>query len=112
MTLLARLLLLGALGAALASPVPLHAAGHPDGHPWPKIELYTTDWCPHCVQAKAFFDQRQIPYTFYDIEKSREAAFRKRHLAPGAGVPVVVIDGTVIPGYAPKAFLTALELDE
>jgi len=79
---------------------------------WPSVELYTTDWCPYCIKAKAFFDRRKIPYKLYDVEKSREAAFRKKTLAPGAGVPVVVIDGTVIRGYSEKAFRIALELDE
>ena len=59
-----------------------------------------------------YVDQRHIPYTLYDIEKSREAAFKKQCIAPGSGIPVVVIDGTIIQGYSKKAFLTALELDE
>ncbi len=103
------LLLVAVLLILLSNPA---SAAHPDGSPWPKVELYTTDWCPHCVQTKAFFDRRGIPYTLYDVEKSREASYRKKLIAPGTGVPVVVIDGIVIPGYAPKAFLTALDLDD
>ena len=92
--------------------LPPQAYAGDDASPWPKVDLYTTDWCPYCIKAKAFFDQRQIPYTLYDIEKSREAAFKKERIAPGAGIPVVIIDGTIIRGYSKKAFLTALDLDE
>ncbi|PLY00081.1 MAG: NrdH-redoxin [Desulfuromonas sp.] len=81
-------------------------------HQWPTIELYTTAWCPYCLKAKAFFDERNIPYIVYDIEKSPEAAAKKEQLAPGTGVPVVVIDDIVICGYSKKAFISALELDE
>lgn len=81
-------------------------------HQWPTVELYTTAWCPYCLKTKAFFDERKIPYIVYDIEKSPEAAARKKLIAPGTGVPVVVIDGTVICGYSQKAFISALELDE
>jgi glutaredoxin len=95
----------------LLVPAQLSAA-EPETKDWPKVELYTTDWCPYCLKARNFFEQRGIPYKIYDVEKSREAAFKKKRLAPGAGVPVVVIGDTIIPGYSVRSFLTALELDE
>ena len=37
----------------------------------PKVELYTTSWCPWCKKARAFFRSRGIPFVEYDIEKTR-----------------------------------------
>lgn len=37
------------------------------------IVVYGTAWCPDCVRAKAFLDQRGIPYTWVDIEQDEAA---------------------------------------
>ena len=36
----------------------------------PKVELYTTSWCPWCKKAKVFFRSRGIAFIEYDIEKA------------------------------------------
>lgn len=88
------LVLLLLLGAAAAAP---------------RVELYTTSWCPYCQKARDFFRSRGIAFTEYDIEKDREAALRKRRLDNSSGVPFVVIDGRGIHGYSEAAYDTALK---
>lgn len=77
--------------------------------PSPKVELYTTSWCPYCQSARDFFRSRGIPFTEYDIEKDANAAARKNQLDSRRGVPFAVINGRGIHGYAPAAYERALE---
>ena len=74
----------------------------------PKVELYTTSWCPWCKKAKSFFRSRGIAFVEYDIEKDKEAARRKTQIDPLTGVPFAVINGKGISGYNVKAYNNAL----
>lgn len=84
----------------LLAAAPLRAAG-------PTVEIFVTSWCPYCVKAKAYFDGKGIAYTAYDVEKDMAAA--KRFQSYGQrGVPLVVINGTAIPGYSVAEYEKAL----
>ena len=74
----------------------------------PKVELYTTSWCPWCKKAKAFFRSRGIVFVEYDIEKDKAAASRKAQIDRQKGVPFAVINGKGIHGYSEKAYNNAL----
>jgi glutaredoxin-like YruB-family protein len=74
----------------------------------PKVELYTTSWCPYCQKARDFFRSRGIAFTEYDVEKDKEAALRKKKLDNRNGVPFVVIDGRTVHGYSDAAYEAAL----
>lgn len=74
-----------------------------------KVVLYVTDWCGYCRKTKAFFDARGIPYVEHDIEKDAQADKEFERLG-GRGVPLVIIDDTVIRGYSEEAMKTALGL--
>lgn len=74
----------------------------------PSVEIYVTSWCPYCKQAKQYLSSRGISFTEYDIEKDREAMIRKHELSPKGGVPVAVINGKVIIGFASDAYDDAL----
>ena len=75
----------------------------------PKVELYTTSWCPYCDKARDFFRSRGIPFTEYDIEKDNAAAARKNKLDKKRGVPFVVIDGRRMHGWSEAAYEQAYE---
>jgi len=74
----------------------------------PRIELYTTSWCGWCKKARAWFQARGIPYTDHDIEADGAALERRLGMGGGQGVPVAVIEGKVVRGYAPAAYEAAL----
>ena len=74
-----------------------------------EVEIYTTSWCHYCEQTKRYFRSRGIRFKEYDIEKDRAAARRHRRYNPRGGVPVTVINGQPIIGYAPDAFGRALQ---
>ena len=75
----------------------------------PKVELYTTSWCPYCEKAREFFRSRGIFFTEYDIEKDKSAAARKNQLDKKKGVPFVVINGRGIHGWSAAAYEQASE---
>jgi mycoredoxin len=84
------------------NPPPDYAALH-DG----KVILYATSWCGYCKKARQFLDQKKIPYFEYDIEKSEEGKRQYRALG-GSGVPVLLVNGSVIKGYSPSEILANL----
>ena len=73
------------------------------------VEIYTTSWCRYCQDAKNYFQSRGIGFKEYDIEKDLKAARRHKRYNPRGGVPVTVINGRPIVGFAPAAFAQALE---
>ena len=75
----------------------------------PKVELYTTSWCPYCQKARDFFRSRGIPFTEYDIEKDKAAAARKNRLDKKKGVPFAMINGRGIHGWSAAAYEQALQ---
>lgn len=72
------------------------------------VEIYTTSWCRYCRDTKRYFRSRGMAFKEYDIEKDRAAARCHRRYNPRGGVPVTVINGQPIVGYAPEAFARAL----
>lgn len=63
--------------------------------------IYGAEWCGYCHQAKKFFEQKEVPYTYHDIEKEPEAAkeLMEKMGGPVTGVPVLDVNGTIITGY-------------
>jgi glutaredoxin len=75
----------------------------------PKVELYTTSWCPYCEKARDFFRSRGISFTEYDIEKDKNAAARKNKLDKKNGVPFVMINGRGYHGWSAAGYEQAYE---
>jgi glutaredoxin len=72
------------------------------------VEMFATSWCGYCKKAREFFAARGIAITEYDIETDVAAARRKQEIYPSPGVPLVVINGKPIQGFAPYAYEQAL----
>ena len=72
------------------------------------VELYATKWCGYCRKAREFFQARGVTFVEYDIETDAEAAQRKQEIDIRPGVPLVVINGQPIHGFAPQAYERAL----
>lgn len=63
------------------------------------IQIYTTNWCPYCVNAKRLLTEKGMKYEEINIEEkgmSREDLF---DLTGGRSVPQIVIDEKPIGGY-------------
>lgn len=63
-----------------------------------KVEIYTSNSCIYCHEAKEFLQEKNVPYVEHNISKDIEA--RKTLMAKGyRGVPVIIIDDEAIVGF-------------
>ena len=63
------------------------------------ITIYSTPTCVYCNAAKTFFKQNNVAYTEHNV--ATDAAQRKDMIDKSGqmGVPVIIIDGTMIIGF-------------
>ncbi|WP_413869006.1 glutaredoxin 3 [Albidovulum sp.] len=64
----------------------------------PRVEIYTTPWCPYCVAAKRLLERKGAPYEETDV--SRDPALRSA-MTQRAGrytVPQIFIGGRHVGG--------------
>lgn len=71
------------------------------------VVLYATHWCGYCQKKRDFLSQHNIKYTEYDIEASQDGLQEFEALG-GKGIPLVLVKGRVVEGYAPNAILKVL----
>jgi glutaredoxin 3 len=65
----------------------------------PKIEVYTTNYCPYCTKAKKLLELKGAKYKEIDISDDDEARTALVQKAGGARtVPQIFIDGKHIGG--------------
>jgi len=78
-----------------------------------KIEIYTTEYCPFCVRAKALLKSKGVTFEEIDVSDDQEARERMIELSGGRRtVPEIFIDGKIIGGYDElKALDNAGKLD-
>lgn len=74
------------------------AAPEPD-----RITMYSTDWCPHCKNARNYFSAKGIRFTEYNVETS-ETGRKEYEALGGGGVPVIVVGSKVMRGFSAKSF--------
>lgn len=86
------------------------AVVEPAGRTWPKVEIYTTSWCPACRVAIGYLQEKKVPFTLYDIEKDPEAEARFRGMSLRGAVPFAVIGEEKILGFDPQVYGKALGL--
>jgi len=66
----------------------------------PKVEIYTTNWCPYCAMAKSLLDDKGVAYS--EIDVTDDPARRNEMVARAGGrrtVPEIFIDGKIIGGF-------------
>ena len=65
----------------------------------PPVEIYTTPYCPYCLDAKALLKKKNVSFTEIDVSRDRE--LRRKMTARAAGrttVPQIFIGSTHIGG--------------
>jgi glutaredoxin len=67
------------------------------------ITMYSTDWCGHCKNARAYFASKGIRYNEIDVEKS-EAGRKDFEGFGGGGVPLIVVGDKTMRGFSAKRF--------
>lgn len=76
-----------------------------------KVEIYSTANCHFCHAAKAFFDEKGVEYTDYNVGTDPEKRAEMLDMTGQMGVPVIVIDRKdVVIGFDQKALTKFLEI--
>ena len=66
----------------------------------PKTEIYYTNWCPYCHQAKALLDRKGVDYVGIDLtHASPEEIQEMRERSGRTSVPQIFIDDQHIGGF-------------
>jgi len=71
----------------------------------PKVQIYTTQWCPYCHAAKSLLDSKGVPYEEVDADNPdvRMAMVERAH--GRRTVPQIFIGDTHVGGYDDMAAL-------
>ena len=63
------------------------------------VEIYTWQFCPFCIRAKALLNAKQVHFTEYSIDRDEEARRKMAIKADGRkSVPQIFINGQGIGG--------------
>ncbi|WP_345976700.1 glutaredoxin domain-containing protein [Sulfurimonas sp. HSL3-7] len=73
-----------------------------------EVRILTTSFCPYCTRTKNFLRQNGIRFSEYDIHGSEKGKALYEKLG-GRGVPVLIINNTVIHGYNESKMQKALK---
>jgi len=60
--------------------------------------MYTTPWCPYCMQAKILLGEKGAPYEDIDVSADPELRLQMTELSGRHTVPQIFIDDTLIGG--------------
>lgn len=72
------------------------------------IKIYSTPSCPLCLLAKKYFNDKNIPFEDFNVAIDPLKAKEMIDISGGTSVPVIVIDGNVIPGFDKEEIEKAL----
>ena len=75
----------------------------PEGGGAMSVTMYSTDWCGHCKNARAYFASKGISYRDIDVEKSESGRKEFKELG-GGGVPLIIVGDKVMRGFSAKSF--------
>ncbi len=75
-----------------------------------KVIVYSTSTCPHCIQAKKFFDDNRIQYENFDVSIDSSKIDEMVKKSGQMGVPVIDIEGAIIVGFDKTKILKLLEI--
>ena len=63
------------------------------------IQLYSLEWCPYCIKAKALLKAKDIPYRETDVTHDREQALEMIERSGRNSVPQIFLDDEFVGGY-------------
>ncbi|OGY44773.1 MAG: NrdH-redoxin [Candidatus Buchananbacteria bacterium RIFCSPHIGHO2_01_FULL_39_14] len=65
----------------------------------PKVTIDTTPTCPYCTMAKNYFKEKNINYAEIDVAADPKEAQAMIEKTGHLGVPVIIINDTIIIGF-------------
>jgi len=76
-----------------------------------QVIMYSTKWCPYCIQARAFFAKNGIPYYDYNVNDGGQGEKQFTNLG-GGPVPQFIIKKQLIRGLQTKRLTRLLNIKE
>ncbi len=64
-----------------------------------KIKIFTTDYCPYCVRAKAYFKDQNVPYEEINLSQDPEELMALKERTGLRTVPQIFVDDVLVGGY-------------
>ncbi len=64
-----------------------------------KVEIYTTKFCPYCVQAKEFFRQKGIAFQEIDLTGKWDELEALKERTQFRTVPQIFVNDVFVGGY-------------
>ena len=65
----------------------------------PPVEIYTTPYCPYCLDAKALLKKKNVAFTEFDVSRDRDLRVKMVERANGrTTVPQIFIGATHVGG--------------
>lgn len=64
----------------------------------PKIEIYSSQWCPFCVRAKMLLGSKQVEYTEIDVDQQPQQRALMTERTQRTSVPQIFIGSTHVGG--------------
>jgi glutaredoxin 3 len=71
----------------------------------PKVQIYTTQWCPYCNAAKSLLQQKGVEYEEIDAESPDDRASMMQRANGRRTVPQIFIGDTHVGGFDDMAAL-------
>ena len=66
------------------------------------LQLYVKTWCPWCVRAKAFLEEKGYQYEEIDVEADPKAYAEMIRLSGQRLTPTLVVGEKVLPDFGPE----------
>ena len=74
------------------------------------VTIYSTPTCHFCQLAKEFLREKSIAYSEFDVAHDLERRQEMIQKSGQMGVPVIVVDDTIIVGFDRERLIAALGL--
>jgi glutaredoxin len=68
-----------------------------------KVVIYGATWCHTCDKARRYFRTNNIPYVYYDVERSRVGKM-DFNLLRGKSVPIIIVGNRRMNGFTVPRF--------
>ena len=65
----------------------------------PKVVIYTTNYCPFCVRAKALLRSKDVNFEEIDVTNDERLQEEVKRTSGRRTVPQIFIDGKSVGGY-------------
>ncbi len=72
------------------------------------LKLYVKTWCPWCVMAQQYLDQRGYSYELIDVERDRKDYDEMIRLSGQRYTPTLTVGELILPDFGPDELETFL----